>query len=113
VLRKFLVTMLVGFYVSIIAPAQSADTLRDPTRPYTPPAQSGIAQKQFVVNAIFVSEDRRIAIINGKLVTQGDAVDGAEVIEILNDSVRLDNHGKSISSWLAGSGLRNKQQAER
>lgn len=91
--------------VSLKSPGES---LRDPTRPYTatPPARH--ADTRFIVSAIFVSGERRIAIVNGQKIKAGDTIDGATVIEVLNDEVRLQYQNAVISTRLASSGLRNQ-----
>ena len=45
--------------------------------------------KTWYVNEILASEGRRIAIVNGKMVKVGDTVDGAKVIKIASDKVKL------------------------
>ncbi len=77
-----------------------AELLRDPTRPYTPrpPVIKSVAS--FSVSAVFISKDRRIAIVNGQRVTEGDQINGATVTEILPDQVLLNVHGKKVTALL-------------
>ena len=93
--------------VLLLAPVLAAaqETLRDPTRPYSARAVAtttsgggGKVTSSFRVTAIFTSDMRRIAVVNGRRVAEGDQVDGATVVEILADRLRLDHHGKSITS---------------
>jgi MSHA biogenesis protein MshK len=86
----------------------AAETLRDPTRPFVAQSPAQIVNARFSVNAIFVSDDRRIAVVNGQRVKPGDTVGGAKVVEISGDEVRLVYDGKTISVRLASSGLRNQ-----
>ena len=86
-----------------------AELLRDPTRPYAAgpvvvvtPARAAA----FSVSAILVSEKRRVAIVNGQRVSEGDQVDGATVVKILADRLRLNLHGKEITTRLLPDPLR-------
>ncbi len=92
-----------------------AEVLRDPTRPYAaapvaePTGARAIAKAKatgFNVTTILVSEKRRVAIVNGKRVSEGDKVDGATVVKILADRLQLDLHGKEITTRLLPDALR-------
>ena len=87
-----------------------AELLRDPTRPYsaTPVAATRTPAKAaaFRVTAILVSQKRRVAIVNGRRVSEGDQVDGATVIEILADGLRLNLRGKEFTTRLLPDGVR-------
>ncbi len=107
--RQLFTALLAVAAFFAIAPAGFAESLRDPTRPYLEPTPVTKAQSRFHLSAIFVSDDRRVAILNGKRVKVGDLVEGAKVIEILNDELRLSYDGRLISTRLASSGLRNQK----
>ena len=92
-----------------------AEVLRDPTRPYAvapvaapTTAGAGAVTKvtRFSVTAILVSEKRRVAIVNGQQVSEGDQVDGATVVEILAHSLRLNLRGKEFTTLLLPDALR-------
>ena len=83
-----------------------AELLRDPTRPYSARPYVPAHVTTFNVTAILVSQKRRVAIVNGRRVIEGDNVDGAIVIEILRDRLRLDFHGKEITTRLLPDGMR-------
>ena len=90
-----------------------AEALRDPTRPYAaapvaePTEARAIAKvTRFSVTAILVSKKRRVAIVNGKRVSEGDQVDGATVVKILADRLRLDLDGKEFTTRLPPDALR-------
>jgi MSHA biogenesis protein MshK len=93
----------------LIAPllTNGAESLRDPTRPYSARPLVSANAVAFTVSAVFVSSERRVAIVNGRRVTEGDRVDGAIVVKILLDSVRLDINGKQLTTKLLPVGLRN------
>ena len=72
---------------------QTADgeVLNDPTRPanwraYTPASKKSI---NYTLNYILNARDRKQAIVNGKKVTVGDWVEGAQVISIKEAEVVL------------------------
>lgn len=74
--------------------------LRDPTRPYTAVEQRAAASPRFVVNAIIVSKDRRVAIVNGRRVGVGSLLSGARVISIDKDQLVLEINGKRVTAGL-------------
>jgi MSHA biogenesis protein MshK len=99
--------------VLLLAPVLAAaqETLRDPTRPYSArtvvaTGGGGKVTSSFKVTAIFTSDMRRIAVVNGRRVAEGDQVDGATVVEILTDRLRLNHGGKSITSRVLPNGFR-------
>jgi MSHA biogenesis protein MshK len=88
VLLGSLATLLLGSVMPLVAAA-----LEDPTRP---PDFVGVAngakQSQvptWQVSSILISKDRRMAVVNGKTVRQGDQVDSARVIRISPIAVTL------------------------
>ena len=83
--------------------ASAGEPLRDPTRPvYLDAERTGPSDRapRFNVSAIFVSEVRRIAVLNGRTVTIGDRVDGATITAIEQDRVRLAYGGRTFSAEL-------------
>lgn len=80
--------------------AVAAEQLRDPTRPYAVPIYHEAARPQFKVNAIIVSSERRIAIVNGKRVGEGDRIDGATVISISKRELTLDVGDRKLTLGL-------------
>jgi hypothetical protein len=104
--------------VLLIAPmlANAQETLRDPTRPYSARSVASTGgggggggnkvASSFKVTAIFTSEMRRVAVVNGQRVSEGDQVDGATVVEILADRLRLNQGGKAITSRVLPYGFR-------
>jgi hypothetical protein len=109
--------MLAVSAVLLVGPllTDGAEVLRDPTRPYAakrvaePTTVKAIATAKatgFSVSAILVSQKRRVAIVNGKRVSEGDKVDGATVVKILADRLRLNLHGKEITARLPPDALR-------
>jgi len=113
--RRFSILLVVAalLLAPVLAGAQE-ETLRDPTRPYfaksvattTTATGTTTAVTGFSVTAIFTSEKRRIAIVNGQRVAEGDLVDGASVVEIRADALRLNFQGKAITTRVLPSGFR-------
>lgn len=103
-----LITALVAcFAVSQVAVA--VDGLRDPTRPYSPRQAVASAPSRFVVTAVFISSRRNVAIVNGKRVSVGDRINGAAVVAIHNDRVRLNLNGKDLTARLLQGPIREEQ----
>jgi MSHA biogenesis protein MshK len=75
-----------------------AAELSDPTRPpdVMPTALTGDSGEEslFVLSSILISPNRRVAIVNGTRVSQGDEVAGAEVVEINASGVQLKADGE-------------------
>lgn len=69
--------------------ASAAAELQDPTRPsyVTDDSVAGAAYGALRVNAIFISGERRIAIVNGQRLRIGETVNGATVNRIEQDRV--------------------------
>lgn len=88
------------------APGFAGEPLRDPTRPYTPAERARESTPRFVVNAIIVSPERRVAIVNGRRLTVGASLDGATVIAIEKDQLVLEIDGRRISAGLNEGAMR-------
>ncbi len=82
-------TLLVA--LQVMAPAwpgtAAAATLPDPTRPtaYQPTTRS----VNLKLETILYSDARRVAVINGKALTEGESIGSATVLQINKDTVRL------------------------
>jgi len=82
-----------------------AETVRDPTRPPAavepvraapqPPARN------YILQSTRVSEERRSAVINGRVVVEGDQIGGARVLGIEQARVRLRDARGEFSLALA------------
>ena len=111
--RYSILTVLVALLFGPLL-ASGQELLRDPTRPYsakpvattTTTTGTATAVTGFSVTAIFTSEKRRIAVVNGQRVGEGDLVDGATVVEILADALRLNFQGKAITTRVLPNGFR-------
>ncbi|MFQ5659805.1 MAG: general secretion pathway protein GspB [Gammaproteobacteria bacterium] len=79
------------------------EALPDPTRPYDFNSTVEIEQLfvpdkkvEWRLSGIRITEDQRTAIVNGKLVKEGDELDGATVVEIRPAEVVLLQEHKSV-----------------
>lgn len=77
--------------------------LRDPMRP---PGSAPIAARASAPAAIrlegVISGAVRVAIVNGRVVVAGDAVNGATILEVLADGVRFTRGGRIQTLTLPG-----------
>jgi len=90
--RQLVVRVATTAVTFALAFAASAQTLSDPTAP--PQALPGRAQAEnnapaWRLQSTLVGANRRIAVINGRAVVEGEAVDGAVVERIQLGRVRL------------------------
>ncbi len=97
--RALWIAMVAALLLGPLQPA-AGESLRDPTRPYSAKVARPADPARFVVTAVFVSEDRRVAIVNGQRVVEGDLVGGATIVEILRNQVRLNLNGQEITTRL-------------
>jgi hypothetical protein len=72
--------------------------LRDPMRPPGADVAPGAAAAaaagpRFALTAVLVAPTRRVAIVNGKPYFEGETIDGAEIVAIELDSVRVREDG--------------------
>ena len=80
----------------LIDKKQEATTLET-----SPSIETGTETKKetpalFNLNGVFFSEDEGYALINNKIVKQGDKIDGATIVRITLDEVELDSGGTII-----------------
>jgi len=87
-------------------PVLPDELLRDPTRPYTATERSRTSAPRFVVNAIIISPERRVAIVNGRRVAVGGSLGRATVVAIDKDQVILEIGGKHITAGLNEGAMR-------
>lgn len=78
-----------------------AEGLRDPMRPAGAPAASRPAPVYSLKLEGVIAGGKRVAIINGKLVREGDTIAGARILEVLAHAVRYERAGKVQTLTLA------------
>lgn len=90
--------------VLLLALPTTGGVLIDPTRPVSQgrsmPVRPATVQSGWTLNSTLVAPTRRVAVINGKRVSEGESVDGARVIEIRKLDVLIQTTGKRITLQL-------------
>ncbi len=86
-----------------------AETLSDPMRPWQQAAAPAPVQREVLydLSAILYSSERRVAVINGRTVSEGDRIGAAKVRRIDRRSLELDEHGRRIRLVLAAARSRS------
>lgn len=93
-MSKTLALACLGLLAAIAARAADSP-LHDPTQPFRAGAGGESAapaagpQPRFKLTAVLVSPTRRVAIVNGKALQEGQRIAGAEVVKIDGRSVQL------------------------
>jgi len=96
--NRYLATLL----LSMTAKAAIADRLVDPTQPaHARPENTGETLAAVRVEAILQSDERRLAIVNGKVVRAGDRVGSIQILEVNSDGVRYSRGGETNVAHLA------------
>ncbi|MDI3325064.1 hypothetical protein QKW35_11805 [Pontibacterium granulatum] len=84
--------LILGLMALATMPLSANSLPGDPTRPteYKPVVNSAkIVKRHYALTYLMVGEQRKVAVINGKQVTPGSRVDGARVLSITTQGVRL------------------------
>lgn len=90
--NRYLATLL----LSMTAKAAMSDRLVDPTQPaHTRPATNGETMQAVRVEAILQSGERRLAIVNGKVVRAGDRIGSIQILDVSTDGVRYSRDGET------------------
>lgn len=90
----------------LTASSLCAGDLIDPTRPINTKIKTtstkavSAVHRSWTLESTLVAHDRRVAVINGKLVSEGDTVDGARVIKISKLDVVVKTSGKRMTLQL-------------
>lgn len=97
-LPNTLMTVLLLMSVPLVASA-----LEDPTRPPSFVGVTGNSEAEqsqlpvWQVNSILISNERRVAVVNGRTVKQGDQINSARVIRISPTAVTLRNSAETFT----------------
>jgi hypothetical protein len=85
----------VSLCAGLLASAAHADGLRDPMRPMgTPPAAPRALSIETLKLEGVIGKDKRVAIINGRLVRAGETIAGVKVLEVFANGIRIERAGK-------------------
>lgn len=93
--------LVISTYLLLVSSGGFAEALPDPTRPYRYGAEIAVEQiphekLQWQLSGIRINKDKRSAILNGKLVKEGDKLDGVVVMEIKASEVTLQQQDKRL-----------------
>lgn len=103
-----LIYFLICLFITLSVKVVHAE-LRDPT---TPPIVKGIDIPKinaslFSVTAIILSNDRKLAVINGEYKTIGDEVLGNRINDIGKNTVQLEGPSGKITLFLLGKPIKH------
>lgn len=96
-----LTAVLAAALVAAAGVAGAQQGLGDPTRPTSmaepePVARAVQSGPRWRLQSTLVAESRRLAVINGRTVAQGERIDGATVREVRQEGVTLDVDGRQV-----------------
>lgn len=106
--------LVIALWVLPIVPVQAMD---DPTRPPTAEAKTSdvLAKKtqrpRWTLHSTLVSSGRRTAVINDRVVSQGDRINGAAVISIQPSAVRLREKGREVTLMMLKKNIKSLSDA--
>jgi len=112
-LKNNQITMIVTIMLLLVMPLQAA--LEDPTRPpnVTTTASASpqkIQQPRWILTSTLISAQRRTAVINDTVVSHGDRINGAKVINIQPSAVRLRIGGRKITLMMLKKNIKSLSQ---
>ncbi len=108
--------VLITLLCSIVSFSLSAEALNDPMRPPVTLSKGNTMQKRvtgYELSSIFISSNRRAAIINGRNVNVGDRVNRAKVLEIEATEVVISIAGKKRTLTLLPVSIKKPVEASR
>jgi len=91
-------TAILGLLCAVLA--DSACALEDPTRPAGYSTNVEVGTHEWILNSTLVGPDRRIAVINGQYVSEGDTLGNARVLGIHNSYVVIESAGERTTLQL-------------
>ena len=99
----FRVLALCALVAAAVAGRVFAGELRDPMRPAgaaPAPVVRAAAPRALKLEGVIAGE-KRVAIVNGRLVREGDVIAGARILEVFVQGVRFERAGKIQTLTLA------------
>lgn len=92
--------------VLLLLVSSGISALTDPTRPSAYRAAGETQSLQ--LESVLISRDRKIAVINGRILSEGERIDGFKVIKIAKESVKGQLDGKRVTLELGHTEIRRK-----
>lgn len=92
---KTILPAAVSLLVLILATGAHAEPVDDPMRPPAQESTAGPADPHpgWSLTSVLIADDRRLAIINNRVLREGDSVAGARVVRIEADHVLIRHAG--------------------
>ena len=93
----------IALLVLLLCWVSTGYAMKDPTQPPTATSTSNYVKgkkskgPRWILHSTLVSSDRRTAVINNRVVSQGDRINGATVVSIQPSSVRLREKGREVT----------------
>ncbi|MCF6338389.1 MAG: general secretion pathway protein GspB [Gammaproteobacteria bacterium] len=105
--------MIITAMLLLAMPLQAA--LKDPTRPPNVTATTSmspqkIQRPRWILTSTLISAQRRTAVINDTVVSHGDRINGAKVINIQPSAVRLRIGGRKITLMMLKKNIKSLSQ---
>lgn len=85
----------------------TAFSLSDPTRPTSYAAVAG-KKENLRLESVFIGASRKVAVINGSVVAEGDSVDGIKVLKIKKNSVDVSRGGVNSTLKIKRTSIRQE-----
>ncbi len=89
--------LLLGLSFLLPQALMAANDLRDPTRPLSYAQSKTVTESALVLHSVLISDSRKVAVINGQRLQEGEAIkhsEGVHVLRIFPHSVELKQAGK-------------------
>jgi MSHA biogenesis protein MshK len=107
--NRYLATLL----LTMTAKTAMGDRLIDPTQPaHLRPAHTSETLQAVRVEAILQSGERRLAIVNGKVVRAGDRVGSIQILDVTTDGVRYSRGGETGVARLTAKPMQVRHNVE-
>jgi len=98
---RFRIVAVCALVAAAAAGRVFAGELRDPMRPSGAPAAARAAPVYSLKLEGVIAGEKRVAIVNGRLVRAGDSIAGARILEVFANGVRFERGGKIQTMTLA------------
>lgn len=97
-----------AIFLTSLLMSSMACSLVDPTRPVSY-APSVLSESTFQLSSILFSNQRKVAVINGKALIEGELLGKAKVVKINQDNVLIKNGSKQIQLVLERAPVKRKR----
>ena len=93
--------------VTVASFSSAVFSLSDPTRPSAYTAVVG-KKENLRLESILIGESRKVAVINGSVVAEGDSVDGIKVLKIRKNGVDVSRGGVNSTLKIQRTSIRQE-----